>query len=260
MRRLAWVLLVCLPGVAEKQKLTEEERLMLIRGLMAESAKAKVLIPRSKKPLAGEEKGGWDKNFWEEAGKELGVAARVGELVTVTKVEIKDDRVELELNNGLKSGRTGRDRVQVGVGNSTAPISRSDARATEGSNIAVVFAAKVTTLEVADVKRILSTVLDFDKRTVTENYMENIPAPIRKAIQDKRVIEGMDREQVLAAVGRPLRKERQTVDGTDLEDWMYGRAPGKLTFVTFEGNKVVKVKELYAGLGGSTAADLPVQE
>jgi hypothetical protein len=41
---------------------------------------------------------------------------------------------------------------------------------------------------------------------------------------------------------------------------MYGRAPGKLTFVTFEGNKVVKVKELYAGLGGSTAADLPVQE
>jgi hypothetical protein len=124
----------------------------------------------------------------------------------------------------------------------------------------VVFAAKVTTLEVADVKRILAPVMDFDKRTVTENYMENIPAPIRKAIQDKRVIEGMDREQVLAAVGRPLRKERQTVDGTDLEDWMYGRAPGKLTFVTFEGNKVVKVKELYAGLGGSTAADLPVQE
>ena len=64
MRRLAWVLLVCLPAVAEKQKLTEEERLMLIRGLMAESAKAKVLIPRSKKPLAVDEKGGWDKEVW----------------------------------------------------------------------------------------------------------------------------------------------------------------------------------------------------
>ena len=178
----------------------------------------------------------------------------------MTKVEIKEDRVELELNNGLKSGRTWRDRVQVGVGNSSTPIGRSDAQASAGSTIAVVFAAKVTTLEVADVKRILAPVMDFDKRTVTENYMENIPAPIRKAIQEKRVLEGMDREQVLAAVGRPLRKERQTVDGTDFEDWMYGRAPGKLTFVTFEGNKVVKVKELYAGLGGSTAADLPVQE
>ena len=108
-------------------------------------------------------------------------------------------------------------------------------------------------------KRILAPVLDFDKRTVTENYMENIPAPIKKAIEDKRVIEGMDKDQVMAAVGRPLRKERRTVDGNDLEDWMYGRAPGKLTFVTFEGNKVAKVKEMYAGLGGSTAADLPVQ-
>jgi hypothetical protein len=231
-----------LPAAAEKQKLTEEERLMLIRGLMAETAKAKVMIPRSKKPLAVDEKGGWDKTLWEAASKEFGPAARVGELVTVTKVEIKDDR------------------VQVGVGNSTAPIGRSDAQASAGSNIAVVFAAKVTTLEVADVKRILAPVMDFDKRTVTENYMENIPAPIRKAIQDKRVIEGMDKDQVMAAVGRPLRKERQTVDGSDFEDWMYGRAPGKLTFVTFEGNKVVKVKELYAGLGGSTAADLPVQE
>lgn len=259
MRSWAWVLLLCLPATAEKKKLTEEERLILIRGLMAETAKAKVMIPRSKKPLAVDEKGDWDKGVWESASKEFGPAARVGELVTVTKVEIKDDRVELELNNGLKSGRTWRDRVQVGVGNSTAPIGRSDAQASAGSNVAIVFAEKVTTLEVADVKRILAPVMDFDKRTVTENYMENIPAPIREAIQNKRVIEGMDKDQVMSAVGRPLRKERQTVDGSDFEDWMYGRAPGKLTFVTFEGNKVVKVKELYAGLGGSTAADLPVQ-
>jgi hypothetical protein len=217
------------------------------------------LIPRSKKPLAVSAKSVWDQAVWDAATKELGPAARLGELITVTKVDIKDDRIELELNNGLKSGRTWKDRVQVGVGNNTQPISRNDARATAGSYIAVVFDKKITTLEVADVKRILAPVLDFDKRTVTENYMENIPAPIKKAIEDKRVIEGMDKDQVMAAVGRPLRKERRTVDGNDLEDWMYGRAPGKLTFVTFEGNKVAKVKEMYAGLGGSTAADLPVQ-
>lgn len=259
MRRWIIVLCLALPVWAEKTKLSEEERLGLIRGLTAESAKAKVLIPRSKKPLAVDAKGVWDKGVWEEAAKEFGPAARVGELISVTKVEIKDDRIELELNYGLKSGRTWKDRVQVGVGNSTAPISRSDARATSGSYIAVVFDKKITALEVADVKRILAPVLDFDKRTVTENYMENIPAPIREAIQAKRVIEGMDKDQVLAAVGRPLRKERRTVDGDDLEDWMYGRAPGKLTFVTFAGAKVSKVKEMYAGLGGSTAADLPVQ-
>jgi len=259
MRRWVIVLCVCLPAWAEKEKLSEEERLALIRGLTAETAKAKVLIPRSKKPLTVSAKSVWDQAAWDAATKESGPAARLGELITVTKVDIKDDRIELELNYGLKSGRTWKDRVQVGVGGNTQPISRNDARATAGSYIAVVFDKRLTTLEVADVKRILAPVLDFDKRTVTENYMENIPAPIKKAIADQRVIDGMDKDQVMAAVGRPLRKERRTVDGNDLEDWMYGRAPGKLTFVTFEGNKVAKVKEMYAGLGGSTAADLPVQ-
>jgi hypothetical protein len=35
----------------------------------------------------------------------------------------------------------------------------------------------------------------------------------------------------------------------DLEDWVYGTPPGKIVFVTFNGEKVVKVKEDYAGLG-----------
>jgi hypothetical protein len=37
---------------------------------------------------------------------------------------------------------------------------------------------------------------------------------------------------------------------------MYGQAPGKVTFVTFQGNKVVKVKEQYAGLGSTTAPQI----
>jgi len=60
---------------------------------------------------------------------------------------------------------------------------------------------------------------------------------------------------VLMAMGHPLRKYRETKDGVDLEDWIYGEAPGKITFVTFSlsNSKVVKVKEEYAGLGSETA-------
>ena len=105
----------------------------------------------------------------------------------------------------------------------------------------------------------LGQILDFEMRSVTESYMEKLPEPVRKAIEQKRVIEGMDREQVRLAVGHPVRKERRVVEGDELEDWLYGRAPGKLTFVTFTGSKVTKVKDMYAGLGGSTAAELPVQ-
>jgi hypothetical protein len=35
----------------------------------------------------------------------------------------------------------------------------------------------------------------------------------------------------------------------ELEDWVYGAPPGKITFVTFNGDKVIKVKDAYAGLG-----------
>jgi hypothetical protein len=43
----------------------------------------------------------------------------------------------------------------------------------------------------------------------------------------------------------------------ETEDWVYGLPPGKISFITFNGNKVVKVKDSFAGLGGSTAETLP---
>ena len=259
MKRRLIVLLLPAALFSKEKKLTVDERMTLLRGLTAEYAKAKVLIPRSKKSLAIEPTGKWDKDAWEKAIVEFGPAARVGEMVQITKVKIEDDRVELELNHGLKTGPKWYERVEVGMGNSSTPISGRDNVAKAGTNMAIVFGKNIEALEVAEVKKMLGQILDFDMRSVTESYMEKLPEPVRKAIEQKRVIEGMDREQVRLAVGQPVRKERRIVEGDELEDWMYGRAPGKLTFVTFTGSKVTKVKDMYAGLGGSTAAELPVQ-
>ena len=260
MKRL--IVIMLLPAVllsAKEKKLSVDERLALLRGLTAEYAKAKVLIPRSKKFLVVEPTGKWDKEAWEKAAVEFGPAARVGEMVQITKVKIEDDRVELELNHGLKTGPKWYERVEVGMGSGSTPISGRDNVAKAGTNMAIVFGKNIEALEVADVKKMLGQILDFEMRSVTETYMEKLPEPVRKAIEQKRVIEGMDREQVRLAVGQPVRKERRIVEGDELEDWMYGRPPGKLTFVTFTGSKVTKVKDMYAGLGGSTAAELPVQ-
>ena len=259
MKRRLIVLLLPAALFSKEKKLTVDERMTLLRGLTAEYAKAKVLIPRSKKSLAIEPTGKWDKDAWEKANVEFGPAARVGEMVQITKVKIEDDRVELELNHGLKTGPKWYERVEVGMGNSSTPISGRDNVAKAGTNMAIVFGKNIEALEVAEVKKMLGQILDFDMRSVTESYMEKLPEPVRKAIEQKRVIEGMDREQVRLAVGQPVRKERRIVEGDELEDWMYGRPPGKLTFVTFTGSKVTKVKDMYAGLGGSTAAELPVQ-
>jgi len=100
-------------------------------------------------------------------------------------------------------------------------------------------------------------VLTFDGQTATENYVEKLPEPIQNAIKANKVIVGMDRDQVLLAVGKPRHKERNvSTDGTETEDWIYGDPPGKITFVAFTGSKVTRVKEAYADIGGSTAPSL----
>jgi len=125
----------------------------------------------------------------------------------------------------------------------------SDANAPGGTTIAIVFHKPLEPIKATEVKKMLAPVIDFDKHTVTEIYSESLPPETQKAIKEKRAAEGMNHEQVLMAMGRPVNKSREVKDGIELEDWVYGHAPGKITFVTFKGDKVVKVKEEYAGLG-----------
>jgi hypothetical protein len=234
-------------------KLTDEDRIEIIRGLTAEFATAKIMLPRSKKALPFESTGTWDKAAWAEAGKELGPAARVGDLVQITKVRIEDDKILLEINGGLKGRKKWYERIEVGMGGSTAPISTNqNTTAPGGTNIALVFDKEVPLVKSAELKKMLAPILDFEKRSATEHYVETLPEPVKKAITEKRAIVGMDRDQVLMAMGRPVRKSRETKDGDDYEDWIYGQPPGRITFVTFQGSKVVKVKDAYADLGGST--------
>ena len=109
-------------------------------------------------------------------------------------------------------------------------------------------------LTAVEVKRILAPVLDFDKHSVTQIYSETLSPEMQKAITEKRALVGMDRDQVLLALGHPDHKYRESKDGVETEDWIFGTPPGKITFVTFNGNKVVKVKDQYAGLGSQTSA------
>ena len=59
-RRALLLLLPAALAPAKEKKLSTEDRLALLRGLTAEYAKAKVLIPRSKKHLPIEPNGKWD--------------------------------------------------------------------------------------------------------------------------------------------------------------------------------------------------------
>jgi hypothetical protein len=255
----AAILAAAIPAAprAAAGKLTFDERVELTRGLMAEYATVKAFLPRSKKPLPFESSGTYDKQAWDEAGKQFGPAARVGDLVQVTKVMMEDDKIVLEINNGMKGGRKWYQGVQIGMGTSTAPISTSNSNAPSGTSIVLLFHKPISGTKVAEIKKMLAPVLDFEKHSATEIYAENLPPEVKKAIQEKRVTEGMDREQVIMAVGRPNHKSREVQDGMELEYWVFGEPPGKITFVTFNGNKVIKVREQYAGLGTEVANPKP---
>jgi hypothetical protein len=246
------------PVYATDKKLTEDDRVEILRGLMAEYATAKTMLPRSKKPLPFDSAGTWDKQAWAEASKELGPAARVGDQVQVTRVTIESDKILLEINHGTKGRGSWRDHVQVGMGGSTSPIStQQNTSAPSGTNIALLFNKPIPALKAADIKKMLAPVLDFEKQSATENYVEKLPEPVQKAIKANKAIEGMDRDQVLLSLGKPRHKERNvTKDGAEIEDWIYGEPPGKITFVTFTGSKVTQIKEAYADVGGSTAPSL----
>ena len=255
-----FLLIVLLSGgrAGAEDKLSFDERVELLRGLMAEYATVKQLLPRSKKPLEYESTGKYDVKKWEEAGKEMGPAARLGDLVQITKVTLDDDRILLEINGGVKGGRKWYERVEVGMGNRTSPIGQGG-NPTTGTNIAILFHKPLPPMKSAEVKKLLAPILDFEKRSATEIYAETLPPEIQQAIKEKKAREGMDRDQVLLALGKPVNKSRETKDGLELEDWIYGTPPGRIVFVTFNGNKVVRVKESYAGLGGEAAAPLPAR-
>jgi hypothetical protein len=242
------------------EKLTDEQRIEILRGMTAEYATVKTYLPRSKKPLEFRATGEFDKARWQEIGKEFGPAARVGDLIQITKVNIEGDRIVFEINGGMKGKRKWYENIEVGVGARTQPInSGQNTAAPGGTTIALIFDKKTPAVPAAELKKLLAPVFDFERRSATEQAVELLPPDIKQAVKENRAIEGMNRDQVIMALGKPRTKVRETKDGLEEEDWIYGNPPGKVTFVTFANGKVTRVKEAYAGLGGQTAPPLKPQ-
>jgi hypothetical protein len=239
-----------LPTLCVANKLKDEDKIELTRGLLAEYATAKILLPRSRKPLEFDANGTWDKSEWAEVARQSGPAARTGDTVQITKLSIDEDKLVLEINHGQRRSGHWYDHVQVGMG-TTGPVGQpGDSNAASGTYIAILFHKPLEPMKAADVKKMLAPILDFERRTATELYVDTLTPEMKQAVQEKRAMVGMTREQVILAVGRPAHKSRETnKDGVEQEDWVYGTPPGKIEFVTFVGEKVTKVKDEYAGLG-----------
>src|ERR1035438_3049570 len=162
MRALAGIAVISalVPLAPAADKLSLADRVELTRGLSFEYANAKVLLPRSKKPLEFDAKAGsYDKKEWSAIAKESGPAARTGDTVQITKIELSEDRIVLQINGGFSGGRKWYQgaTVQGGMGSTPVPLNgNNDSNAPGGTSMVILFHKPLEGLKAAEVKKLLS--------------------------------------------------------------------------------------------------------
>ena len=229
-------------------------RIAILRGLVAEYGSLVAPLPRGDEGLRLS--AGGDVNR-EELLHELtqeGTAIPAKTMVQITQIEFHDKEIVFEINGGGKKKTKWYEHIEIGVGTRTTPINNpnADAGSANGSKITLLFSKKLPEMTVDEIKDYLAPVLDFEANNPIQTIAVPVSPEFQKAIEEKQAVVGMNQDMVLAALGPPDRKVREEKDGAEQEDWIYGSPPMKVTFVTFEGEEVVGVREYAGGVRGET--------
>lgn len=230
--------------------LQPQSRLLLVRFVDGEFVRVVQPLPGGKKGYKIPAGKPLDMQHLSDALRLYGTAASQGDTVQITSIEFRGDQIVLRINGGGKKHFHLRDHLQIGVGSmSTAPSAESQQSYAQqqlpGATLVLDYGRSLPDMSPDDLKRDLSVLLDFShQHSATVNWIDTLAPQFQQAIKDERAVVGMDSEMVLAAMGRPEHKVRERdAEGRDTEDWIYGTPPSKTTFVTFEGNTVIRVKE-----------------
>jgi hypothetical protein len=174
--------------------------------------------------------------------------------VQITRLEFRAKEIIVDINGGGKKKRSWRERIQISGGGiptvrTTTTTSGNDGGPPGfqgvGSTLVLDYGKSVPDLTVEELKAHLSVFLDFEgHRSAAVHWIETLPPEFQQAIKEKRAVVGMDREMVIASMGKPEKKVREKdIDGLETEDWIYGHPPASTVFVKFAGDKVISVKE-----------------
>jgi hypothetical protein len=242
------------PSAKRKETLQEQSKLDLIRYVSGEFAKATKPLPGGKegflvyvgKPVSTE--------LLERAVATHGAAINSGDNVQITKLDFRDHTIVVDVNGGGRGKKNWKDHIQIGMaGGPTMNTSQTQTpengppgvQPGVGSTLILEFTKPVPDLTPDELKQILSPFLDFSRqRSAAVHWADSLPPEMKKAIQDRRATVGMDRDEVIAAIGKPEHKVRERdAEGNEIEDWIYGQPPSKTVFVRFQGDRVTSVKQ-----------------
>jgi hypothetical protein len=233
--------------------LQDSSKLLLIRYVSGELAKAIKPLPAGKDGFIVKVGSPTNVEQLDRAVATHGAAIHSGDNVVVSKLEFHDHQIIVDLNGGGRGKRGLRDRIHIEMsGMPTEQVTSANPDAGPpglqpglGSTLFLEFNKAVPDLTPDSLKALLAPFLDFNKqRSASVQWIDTLPPDIKKAIQEREPVVGMDREMVVAAVGKPDHKVRERdADGNDIEDWIYGQPPSKTVFVRFTGDHVTSVKQ-----------------
>ena len=222
------------------QPMTKLTREQLIRFLQSEQGFAMRPLPVGVLTLKanGEMDPGGEK--YVDLLHSKGVAAKPGERVVITNIKIEDDKIVLDLNGGPFHKHRFLRHVEIGMGAADMPLAPDDGSIPTGSRLILAFPKRIPDVNGQQVEALLKPMIDFGVKSPAEAYAETLPDFLRKAIEQHRVLIGMNQEMVRYAKGLPIRKIREAEDGKQFEIWVYGEQPQPVEFVRFTGKFVVR--------------------
>ena len=246
-------------GSASSKKnstLQEKSKLALIRYVSGEFAKARKPIPGGKEGFTLFADKPLDEETLNHAVTLHGAAINTGDNAQITNLEFRDHTIVVDVNGGGRPKRSWRDHIQFGMGGPPMPTTTTTTTGQgdqgppgfqqgRGGTIYLQFSKNVPDLTPEELKELLAPFLDFSKqRSASVQWFDTLPPEMKKAITERHAVVGMDRDEVVAAMGKPDRKVRERdAQGNDTEDWIYGHPPDKTIFVHFIGERVTGIKQ-----------------
>lgn len=229
-------------------RLSHDDKLAIVRYVDGEYAKVVKPLPSIKPGFRLKPGKKIDQQELQSALIRSLPAANPGDTVQITNIKFHSKEILVEINGGSNPHKSWRQRIHIQVGGSwpSTRVMRNQPPGLQkiGATLILDFGRPVPNLNPTEVKKYLSPFLNFaGQRSAAESWVSTLAPKFQKAIKERIAVVGMNREMVLAALGRPEHKVREfKPNGVETEDWIYGRPPGTTIFVTFIGDSVVRVK------------------
>lgn len=242
------------PNQPKKDRLQESSKLDLIRYVSGEFAKASKSLPAGKEGFLQFADKPLNQELLERAVATHGAAVHAGDNAQITKLEFRDHTIVVDVNGGGRGKKRFLDRLQIDMGGIPTARTTSDVQQQggppgvqpgAGSTLFLEFNKNIPDLTPDELKQLLAPFLDFSKqRSASVHWVDTLPPDIKKAINDRVAKVGMDREMVVAAIGKPGHKVRERdSQGNEIEDWIYGTPPDKTMFIRFMGDRVTSIRQ-----------------